>query len=179
MVEQQGRTPARAAGKREQAAQLAELRARRDELDAEQVERRKLEDAALGRYVAAEAKVRAVYDAAGKKVAALNRQVVALHEKAKADAADQEAAQAAALLELQKLGRSADELSQLTGVGVKKVRAMVREARGITKKPPVSAAEAAAAVSPERREEIAAAVQAHKAGAVGGIRKAGLGEVSP
>lgn len=161
MAEQQGSRPRRARSKGEQAAQLAALRARRDELDAELVERRKLEDAAMERYVAAEAKVRAVYDAAGKKAADLNRQVVAVHEKAKADAADQEVAQAAALLELHKLGRSADELSKLTGLGVKKVRAMVRAAR-----PKKSAAVPVSepAVSAERREEIEAAVRAHQAG---------------
>lgn len=126
---EQGKRPRRARRGTEQAAALAELRARRDELDAEQVERRKLEDAALERYVAAAAKVQAVHDAADRKVAELERQAETVRDKAKSDAAAAEDEQAAALLELNELGRNADELSQLTGVAVKRVRAMVRSAR--------------------------------------------------
>jgi len=136
---EQSEQPRRARRGRADTAALAQLRARRDELDAEQVMRRKLEDAALERYVTAAGKVQAVYEAANRKVAELDRQAAGVREKAKEEAMAGEAEQAAALLQLHELGRSAEELSQLTGIAVKRIRAMVRGARpkpvGLTSPP--------------------------------------------
>lgn len=149
MAEQQEPRPRRARRGREQAAALAELRTRRDELDADLVKRRQLEDAALERFVAAAAKVRKVHEAAEARAVDLERQASAVRDKATEDAAAGEAEQAAALFELHELGRSAEELARLTGIAVKRVRAMVRSARPTRAVPAAGAGpRAASKVSP-------------------------------
>jgi len=114
------------------ADELAALRARRAELDARDVERRRREDAALERYARAAGEVRKARAAAEARAVELERRAAAERAKATEVEREQEAAQAAALLELHELGRNADDLAALTGVPVKKVRAMIRAARPTT-----------------------------------------------
>jgi DNA-directed RNA polymerase specialized sigma24 family protein len=109
--------------------QLAALKGKRDELDAEAAERRRLEDAALERYAQAVARVQEINAERDRKADALMEQVKAAHEQAKVAVAAVEADQAAALAEVNNLGRSAEDLSALTGIPVKRVRVMLRSAR--------------------------------------------------
>lgn len=98
-----------------EAEQLAQLTARRDALDQEQVRRREREDEALAQYAAAVARVQAINDERDRRAADLAKQLTQLHDQAKADVAAVEREQAAALVVLNELGRSADDLAKLTG----------------------------------------------------------------
>ncbi len=108
---------------------LTALRSRRDELDARDVERRQREDAALERFATAAAKVRKVRGAAEARAVELERRAAVERQKAETAAAEQDGEQAAALLELHELGRNAEDLATLTGIPVKKVRAMIKSAK--------------------------------------------------
>ncbi len=67
-----------------------------------------------------------MYEAAEARAVELERRAAVERDKAKAAAAEQDSEQAAALLELHELGRNAEDLAALTGVPVKKVRAMIK-----------------------------------------------------
>jgi hypothetical protein len=101
----------------------------RDQVDKEGVERRRREDAALAAFAKAEEQVQVVAAATKQKVDALERQVTDLRAKEAAAVREWELEKGMALLALSDLGRSADDLATMTGIGVKRVRAMIREAR--------------------------------------------------
>jgi DNA-directed RNA polymerase specialized sigma24 family protein len=111
------------------ADELTALRSRRDELDARDVERRQREDAALERFATAAAKVSKVREAAEARAVELERRAAVERQRAETAAAEQDGEQAAALLELHQLGRNAEDLATLTGIPVKKVRAMIKSAK--------------------------------------------------
>jgi DNA-directed RNA polymerase specialized sigma24 family protein len=138
-----------------EAEQLAQLTARRDALDQEQVRRREREDEALAQYAAAVARVQAINDERDRRAADLAKQLTQLHDQAKADVAAVEREQAAALVVLNELGRSADDLAKLTGVSVKRVRAMLRAARpqsSARRQPSASRSRAGAKATGDQRE---------------------------
>lgn len=111
--------------------QLAALKGNRDELDADEAQRRGLEDAALERYAAAVVRVQEINAERGRKAEALMAQVTKVHEQAKEAVADVEVEQAAALAALNQLGRSAEDIARMTGVPVKRVRSMLRAERPV------------------------------------------------
>jgi hypothetical protein len=118
-----------------EAETLKELQQRRQELDAEAAERRRREDEALAMYAAAEARRAGIRDDEQRQLDDLVARQAKVRERAgrQMEAVDSE--QGAALLSMKELGRSGPELSRLTGLPVKRVRAMLAAAqssRGMT-----------------------------------------------
>lgn len=141
------------------ADELAALRKRRAELDARDVERRRQEDEALKRFASAAAKARKAREAGEAKAADLERRAADARQKAEAVAAEQDGEQAAALLQLHELGRNAEDLSLLTEIPVKRVRAMINaaksEAAAAPKERPVEKPQPKAAPKPAAAVETA------------------------
>lgn len=135
------------------AAKLTELKARRDRLDADQADRQRREDAALARYVKGLQVAESAYKDAEHKAAALERQAEDVRAKARQEAADGEAEQAAALAELKQLGRSADNLAQMTGLSARRIRTLFKIAGQQTVTSPSEEAPPAADQSPPAPDE--------------------------
>lgn len=110
-------------------AELARLLAARDEVDAATVDKRTRENAALEAFAQAQADARTIDDETVKAVAELNRQIVKLQDRAEARLVEVDRRKGAALVVLDELGRNADQIAAVTGIPVKRVRTMLREAR--------------------------------------------------
>ncbi|KGI79306.1 hypothetical protein IL38_24310 [Actinopolyspora erythraea] len=106
---------------------LRQLRNAKKELDSERAERERREDAALSRYAEAAARVEVIEQQRRQKVEDLERQITETNEKAQVQVSETESEKLAALRELNELGRSAEELSRLFEIPVKRVRSMLRD----------------------------------------------------
>ncbi|MCF7547315.1 translation initiation factor IF-2 [Pseudonocardia sp. WMMC193] len=117
------------AGAAAAAARLEELTAAREQLDARLAERRRREDDALAAYAATAGEAEQIAVNRDAAVAEAERARQAAVADADAQLGDLERRQTAVLVELNELGRSADELHALFGIPVKKVRALLRAGR--------------------------------------------------
>jgi hypothetical protein len=119
---------------------LERLTAACDQLDATAAERRRREDEALAGYAATAGEADEVIAAREVALAHLDRQRQAVIDGAAAKLADIDARKTAVLAVLNELGRSAEELSALFEIPVKKVRALLRTQRRSTSAPTEPAA---------------------------------------
>jgi small-conductance mechanosensitive channel len=119
---------------------LERLTAARDQLDAAAAERRRREDEALAGYAARAGEADEVIAARDVALADLDRQRQAVIDGAATKLADIDARKTAVLAVLNELGRSAEELSALFEIPVKKVRALLRTQRRSTSAPAEPAA---------------------------------------
>lgn len=128
MVGESGRSRRSKSSAAEDAA-LARLTERRDELDRAQRERRRREDEALRAYAAAVAAVEAVDSELAAREAELTRDLQRARELAESKRQARQGQQDRALVVLADLGRSAEDLSTLTGLPLKRVRRIIRDGR--------------------------------------------------
>lgn len=131
---------------------LAGLLQARDKVDADSVERRKREEQALTAFAEAEVEAQGIGAEVERALAELDRQRDAVKAKAAERVAGVDGRKARALLELTEVGRSAEDVAAMTGLGVKRVRQMIRDVREVK---PVTeqAPKAAKPVSGGRVEE--------------------------
>ncbi|MBW4722423.1 hypothetical protein [Saccharothrix obliqua] len=110
---------------------LARLLEGRDKADADAVKRRQEEEAALTAFAEAEVEAQEIAAETDRRVKNLEAQLATVRKDGERKLEGVEARKADALLTLQVTGlrRSAEELSTMTGIGVKRVRAMLRDAR--------------------------------------------------
>ncbi len=129
---------------------VAELAAARDRLDADDAERRRREDDAFKRYAHADAaadRVVAERDAALAELAAQRERV----SEAAATRLDEiEQRRGEILAELNRSGRKADDLAAMFGIGVKRVRSLLRQGR-----PPAGSAGPATAPQARAAQDVA------------------------
>lgn len=109
---------------------LAELKARRDAADKAAAERKTREDAALARYASAVKAGDGVDAKLAKDLAALEAKAEQLRTAAVSRRVASERDAARSLAELTELGRSVEEVAGWVGLSVKRVRRMVKDARG-------------------------------------------------
>jgi hypothetical protein len=121
--------------------ELHRLLAARDKLDADKVERKRLENEALEQYAAASARRKSIEAEVARKVEALQREIaqVQLHGRRQDDEVDAQQAQVVAALS--RLGRSAEDLGRVFGLAPKRIRRMIRDADAATSTRRSSAAE--------------------------------------
>lgn len=180
MVEQDGTKPRRRRRRSSEVDdQLAALLAKRDTLDADKAERDRVEKEALRKYAEAQVQLAGIDGEAQRKVEELQQQIADVQQKAREDRAAGERAQAEALAALngEPVGRTAEELTQLFELPIKRARRMIREgkssrapggAAGTASSPRASknAAPASAANSDEGTAPAGDAVPADEARAV-------------
>lgn len=108
---------------------LNRLLAARDEVDAETVSLREREEAVIAEFVQVALNRESVITARDAELEKLEQRMTAVREKVvpQLDELDQQTA--VILFKLTELGRNADQVAKMTGVPVKKVRAMVKTAR--------------------------------------------------
>ncbi|RZT75534.1 hypothetical protein EV383_6275 [Pseudonocardia sediminis] len=166
-----GKTGARAP--REVRDRVGELAAARDRVDADQVERRRREDEAFARYAAADLDAQKVTAERDATLAELDQQRQRVRDAAGAKLAAVEERQRAVLAELNRGGRSAEDLAAVFGLPLKRVRTQLRAAKAETALPrdvpPTAsgAADAGAAQGPVVAAEAATATDTDSPGHAG------------
>lgn len=129
MAEAKKTTAGRSRGSGAAKAALEQLLAARDEVDADTVSLREREAAVLAQFAQAKVDRVAVIEARDVELAKLEKRAAAIREQAEPKLAEVDERVAVTLLQLTELGRNADQVAKMTGVPVKKVRTMVRDAR--------------------------------------------------
>lgn len=132
MAEQDGTKPKRRRRKAsEVSSEVAALLAKRDTLDADKAERERIEKDAFQKFAEAKVQIASIDGEASHKIEDLRRQIAEVEQKAKDDraAAEQAQAEALATLNVEPVGRKADELAQLFEMPIKRVRRLIQDGK--------------------------------------------------
>ncbi|WP_410597833.1 hypothetical protein [Amycolatopsis sp. lyj-23] len=129
MAETKKRTTGRGRGASATKSTLEQLLAARDEVDADTVSLREREEAVLAAFAQATVDRDAVIATRDAELAKLEKRATTIREQAEPKLAGIDERVAVTLLQLTELGRNADQVAKMTGVPVKKVRSMIRDAR--------------------------------------------------
>ncbi|ALL79347.1 hypothetical protein AD006_29100 (plasmid) [Pseudonocardia sp. EC080610-09] len=127
---------------------MAAMHAKRDQLDRDQEEQRRLEESAFERYARAQERIAEVEHTRDETLAELDRR----REQAVADAEQELASigveQCAVMAELHGRRRNAEDLAAMFGVPVKRVRTMLRRTRDGAPSPTDGSGHSSEAVTP-------------------------------